>query len=610
MRKSQRIIFFCAVGFSMFAGGPLLGESNGTVGELAALCRREAERFAPVSREKVNAAREDLRARLNDFYRLLTKDVKANAIWPEYLHWTETLQLLDASAADDAADRMQWRWQTGALVWPAPEVAAVAAALQRHVAMLRTSAAHESAEQHAAAWNQLADLIAASKGDQAGLNRIAEAVVARERFGDAPQLTASIRRSLSGPDMMFRASADWLQSRFAAAVDEPYQAQGIYSGMATSSTGRLTGAVACQLVRSPDAARWNIWFNGASATATTANGNGAAVSTRANTNLMAKQVFRLDAAGLAAEPTAAAGATALTYDQINAGGGRRQQIANNTVLAGRDTAERDTAAGASHALAERMDSTGGKAVARFNESYFANLRDPFTRADQLPPVAEFHSDESVIYGDWRWPQSRTFATRSPDFHSPAGLALAIDAAAIERFMAANIGGKRLSEEQFGQLIALPTPPPRDDADKTSDRWLQFAAIPCGVELADGRISLRFHVAEFESGGVRYPAMTAAAAYKCHVDADHLALVREGGFRMKLIADEPSSASGASGRQQTLQVAVRRFFNRALPERIAWPGPDSPANQLPLLLPNLQVKAVSVSEGWLQLGLATADVVKK
>ncbi len=589
------------------APGPI--RATGKFAELTASCRREAEHFEPVTDERAHAAREELRVRLNDFYRLLAKDPAATAAWPEFLHWTETLQLLDASAADDAADRIQCRWQAGASTWTAPELAAVAEALGRHVAMLRARTAHESAEQHAAAWNQLADLISESPDDQAGLNRIAEAVVARERLGDGPQLTAAIRQSLSGPDMTLRASAGWLQSRFSA-VDEPFQVQGVYSGMSTSTSGRLTGVVTCQLGRSPDAARWTLLFNGASAAATTANGNGASVNSRANTNLMARQVYRLGATGLAAEPSVAGGATALVYDQINAGGGRRrQQVANDTVQASRATAERDTATGASHALAQRMDSVGADAVARFNESYFANVRDPFTRADQMPPVVEFHSDESLISGDWRWPQSPTFAKRQPEFHSPTGLTLAVDAAAIERFMAANIGGKRMSEERLGQMTALSTPPP-DDSDKTSDRWLRFAAEPCDVELADGRISFRFHVTEFESGGVRYPPMTAAAAYKCQFDGDHLALVREGGFRTQLVAADASSAVGASGRQQTLQVAVRRFFNRALAEHIIWPGPGSSSTGPPLPLSNLQVKAVLVADGWLQLGLSAADAAKK
>ncbi len=171
----------------------------------------------------------------------------------------------------------------------------------------------------------------------------------------------------------------------------------------------------------------------------------------------------------------------------------------------------------------------------------------------------------------------------------------------------------MSEERLGQMTQRfihAAAAGRLRQEQTSDRWLQFAAEPCDVELADGRISFRFHVAEFESGGVHYPPMTSAAAYKCQVDGDRLALVREGGFRTQLVAADASSETGASGRQQTLQVAVRRFFNRALAEHILWPGPDSSANRPPLPLPNLQVKAVLVADGWLQLGLSATDAAKK
>ncbi len=128
----------------------------------------------------------------------------------------------------------------------------------------------------------------------------------------------------------------WLATVAPSAVDELLlQFQGVYSRMfVTSTAGRLTGTVTCQLTRSPDAARWTLLFNGVSAAATSVNGSNAFPDQQPCKHPAPRpgRFSRLDATGLAAEPRSPVSATALVFDQINGGGGRRRQQATNDLV--------------------------------------------------------------------------------------------------------------------------------------------------------------------------------------------------------------------------------------------------------------------------------------
>ncbi len=590
----------------------------GPTDELAALCRQEADRFEPVGPAQLAAARELFRVRLTEFHPVLSAVDTRDMDWPEYLLWTDTLRLFDSPAPDDAVlEHVLKRWENGAASWPAPQLAAAADALRQYVAVLRADASHQSPHQHAAAWNTLAELLAEpTRSGQAGLDRIGAAVVARERLGEAPTLTSSIRSALGGPDMLLRASAEWLQSQASVSVDEPYRIRETYAGLFTVGSGRISGVASLQLLRDQDAARWDLLFTGASVAATTATGE-VTVSSRLKTNLAARQSFHMDAGGLSVQPTLVNGATRIDYDRIDASGGaRRRQAAVGAVSNGRAGAERDAAAANRRSLAAHMDADGVKTVSRFNEMYFANVRNPFTRTELSPPVAEFHSDDSAIYGAWRWPRSRTFSAPLPAFTSPTGLAFSVSAAAIEQFLGARLGGKRMTEGQIAELVGLPSDKlaagdksaPADEAQP--DRWIEFAATPCDVELADGRVSLRLHLTAFESGGVRFPAMTADAVYTAAVENGRLKFTREGGFRTRAVAEEGSNDVAASGRQQTLRVALRRLLDRSLPAQLTWPTADANSATAPSPLDNLRIALISVTDGWLQLALTTANESNK
>ncbi len=132
--------------------------------------------------------------------------------------------------------------------------------------------------------------------------------------------------------------------------------------------------------------------------------------------------------------------------------------------------------------------------------------------------------------------------------------------------------------------------------------------------------MRLHLAELESGGTTYPAMSAEATYSIDAADGRLVINRAGSFQMRLEAADQSEQNGVSGRQQALAVAVRRSLNRALPEQLTWPPRPAPApavstdaksvtvaghppdEQSDSPLEHLRVLGASVVDGWLQLTL--------
>ncbi len=584
---------------------------------LAAACRRQAERFSPIVAADVAAARKTMLFRLDIMRPLLRSLGGAEFNWRDYLLWDKTRQVGSTEPLDPAElDEIEIRWESAIETWPAPKLVDASEAVRTCIARARAEAAHQSDQRYAVEWNELAGLLADSKRDtQAVRNKIAEAVVARERLGDAPQLTAAIRHALAGPDITLRADASLLSSMLSSRIDEPYRINGIYVGSPTVGVGRLKGSIAIETVASADSARWWLRFVGNSVATTTATSSGTTVNSHAVTDLRGEQLFALDCFGLAAQPSVASGNTKIIYDQIVvAGGPLRRRIAVNRTYGSRPDAERQSAAEASRSLASQLDVEGAAAISRVNQIFWTNFRDPFTRASLAPPVAHFHSDRAGIYGEWRWTRSGQFAAPAPRFDSRGGLIFSADAAAIEQFLTASIGGKNLSEDQLAQRLGRPADDPSHTGPSQPARSLQFADKPCDVELADGRIALRFHVLGLESAGVRYPAMTAEAVFTPLLESGQLHFIRDGGFRTQLVAEELSDQNILSGRQQALGVGLRRSFNRALPERISWSseGPDQPSRKptsggVPLAPPaGMRVTAVSIAEGWLQLALTNKD----
>ena len=193
-----------------------------------------------------------------------------------------------------------------------------------------------------------------------------------------------------------------------------------------------------------------------------------------------------------------------------------------------------------------------------------------------------------------------------EFEPDADLVICLAAGALEGQSLATLGGRRLDADQLAGAIARLLG--GEEAEETGQEFhAEFAAHPCDITLADGKLHARLHVTKFDSADVQYPAMIVDIDYNVENREGSLALVRQGGVRVKPVS-ESGEPTALSGRQQTLRLAVQRKLNKALAEEFLWPGLEWPSADDKDA--RLSVGRVQASGGWLQMSLHKKPPVAK
>ncbi len=147
-------------------------------------CRQTAEKFAPLTDAQVAVQREFLSSRLKELERRLPDIKRSGSTWHEFLKWPATQALATDATIDPAEfDRLETRWQNAIAVWPVSEVVEASFAARRMIRTLRSGQAAETSEQHAAAWHELAELLAKpDEMDTASARQVSELITGRERL--------------------------------------------------------------------------------------------------------------------------------------------------------------------------------------------------------------------------------------------------------------------------------------------------------------------------------------------------------------------------------------------------------------------------------------------
>ncbi|MEX2112637.1 MAG: hypothetical protein WD845_05590, partial [Pirellulales bacterium] len=126
----------------------------------SAECARQANQHATVTPAAVQAARRELLARLEPLERIVPTIGAPGDTWGDFLSWAATRDLVFKDTRDLALlDRLEARWQGAPLVWDAPELVEASLAVQSYIPRYRAFLANETAEERAAAWNELGKLL-------------------------------------------------------------------------------------------------------------------------------------------------------------------------------------------------------------------------------------------------------------------------------------------------------------------------------------------------------------------------------------------------------------------------------------------------------------------
>jgi hypothetical protein len=523
------------------------------------------------------------------------------------LYWSE-IKLLAApdkpapAPTAEVLDRLETRWTAAPLVWDDESLFAASLAARKYIPMLRGYLRGETRDEHAMAWNELADLLLQIGSENANTSRIAAAVIGRERLGQSSLLTASIRRELSRPNLIVEVRTKWLESQFAQRIDEPYQVDGVFAGSRSYGSGRMVGAMQGQVLDSRAVGQWLLRISATSSARATGGGDRVSVVSRATTRVSASKPFVIDARGVTPLRATAGAVTSIDYESINASGlARRRSAAISETYARRPQAEAESAAYARRSILERINGEAAKVATDFNRSYHEQLRDPRINALRPGPQVRVRAAGETL----RWecllegPAAFGAPAPPPQFDAGTEIAMSLAASTLEEQGVMTLGGRQMTgaqlRENLGPALA------KSETIEGDDFNVRFESDPCDFRIDEGAIHARLYITSFDSADTKYPAMTVDVAYKPEEREGQVVFVRQGRVRVAPRSLGEGQAPVISGRQQTLRLAVERRLAKVLTEELLFSNASLPLTGDKET--SVRLERARIAGPWLQIGMA-------
>lgn len=577
--------------------------------EWPSACRTEAENYQPTTREALEQARAALAEQLDRFEQRMPSVRRADSSWAVFLHWPETRALAapaEPSPAPDGEllDRLETRWAAAPAVWDNDTLFDSSIAARGYIRLLRSYLKGETRQQHAAAWNELAErLVAIAPHEDPDTTEVAAAVVERERLAQASPLTASIRRQLSRPNLVLQVSKKWLESEFAQEIDEGFDVNEVFAGTRSYGRGQMVGTMRAQILPSSAVGQWVLRIRATSTARTRGSREGVSVASRATTRVSGSKPFELDARGLTPRRASAGAVTSIVYESINAPGRRRRrEAAISETRARRPQAERESAAYARRSLLEQINSEAAEMAAEFNRSYYEQVRDPRINANRSAPDIRVRVADDAIQWECLLEGPATFgAPAAPGaFDAGTDVVLCLAASALEEQGTVALGGREMTADDLQESLGSPA---GESKRKSRDDFnVTFDADPCDIRFEDGAVHARLFVTKFDSADVKYPAMTVDVAYQPEQRDDGVVFVRQGRVRVTPIVRTDGDRPVISGRQQTLRLAVQRKLAKVLTAELEFSGVTLPLADGEQET-TLRLERAQLTAPWLQIALA-------
>jgi hypothetical protein len=579
------------------------------VGEWPSACQQAAANYRPITAETVADALAACRRRLEALANFYSPVRNPGDHWNTFLYWGEIQALANnqpGPAPDpQVLDRIETRWAAAPTIWDEPRLYEASLSVRILTRLLRGHLVAESAEQHAAVWNELGEMLAGLGENSSQTAAIAAAVNRRESLGQASRLTMSIRRALSQPNLVLRVDRQWIESQFVRQIDEPFEVNDVFAGTRSVGRGVMTGTVRAEVLPSSAVGRLLLRFSGTSYARASGTRDRVSVVSRATTRISASKPLLLDARGLTPDIASAGAVTNIVYESIDAPGlPRRRSQAISETHARRPQAERDGAAIARQTILKQINDEAAQVARDFNQAYHADLRDPRVRAFRPAPQIRVRSAGSIV--DWQCllEGPSTFGAPSvPPQDGPSGpVVLSVAASALEEQGVMNLSGKTMTGDELSESLggtAQRAPSSSGDAFQ-----VRFASDPCDVRFEEGTVRVRLFIDHFESEDVKYPPMSVDVAYEPQVRNGRIVLVRQGRVRVTPRATADDQAPKVSGRQQTLRLGVERKLSKVMTAELE--GEDV---RLPLAgerETRMHVNEARLVGDWLQLGLSPED----
>lgn len=534
-------------------------------------------------RQQAQEAKNDLRASVAELNDFLVRGGPNGDAWKKILHWDVLTQQLaaegtgDLAALETVAEQFSTDWRGLEL----PQFARVRRDLRRYLDLAAFStdpdAAKKSSDQIKALTDDFKAFAAKPYGEAGRL--IGRRAGFLARTGQAPDLVAEVRRQNSQPNLLVRASRDFLAAGFEQPVDDVAPVNEVILGTDVHGTGRTVGRVDLQLV--PDAHRglFNLVLAGTTHADTVGYNGPVTIYSSSVTQLRTTKPVAVTGEGLVGMPAYSTAVTDNTIHDISAGGRRLgcliEKIAWRRASQQHSAAEAEAARKAELRASRRMEQQAGERLAEANARFASRFRNPLLRREQFPQVLQLATNERHLQATILQADIDQLGAPGPPppIESDPDLTVRMHESWPGNFASALIAGETLTEERAQKLAKDMTGniPERLQTRKDEDPWsITFAKIdPVTVLLDDNGFTVTVRGRRYTSGEREFGAMNVTAVYKIQREGQGSRLVRQG--ELEILPPGHVPGKQLTSQQVAQRTILRRRFDTLFEPEIKGEG---------------------------------------
>jgi hypothetical protein len=419
-------------------------------------------------------------------------------------------------------------------------------------------------------------------------------------------------KSPPDPNFLAEIRAPLVNAAIGQTFDRPeYISEQVYGAQVTGS-GRSQGAISVTLVPSPNMAVLDLNLRGVTNSRTVGVKGRVQVYTNNLTTFAAVKRVCLTPEGASACPAGAAVdqdtdlACVTTSFKCRPVDCLTRRVAGRVFQRKEEEGEREGAGRIARRLEEGFDKETGEQLAKANESFRREFREPLEKRGIYPDSLAMSTTADAVHV-----RGRLGAT--PDLSAPppvtpdSEVAIRVheslpNTASTRQFGGKTYDGEKLTKE-FDELFG-----PRGKKDKKSppkkadtEVEITFAKVnPIETRFRDSKVSITIHGTRFKAEDEEYEAMDITARYVLRKTAAGLEAVRE----KELVIVPPDYVPGKT-KLKSSQIALRRILQRRLdpevfPERFDLKE-ITPTGDLAKLGTLVTTQAEAI-DGWLVIGL--------
>lgn len=543
--------------------------------QLPAAARGAKAVFLPYTQEDVSLARTRLMEAVARLDARLKSAEPRGADWANYLKLDQLQQQLAQPAPDlTALDAAFQRFAAGYEGLQLVVFSDVRKALRRYLTTVRAMGQPQIRQQYQTALENLAKSLEAYLKDPsyAARQEINVTLEWLDQAGQAPWLAQAIRKQLSLPNLYLQVSKDLVASRVAGPVNDTSPFTDCILGTNIYGNARITGQVSVEFVPSEDRAVMDLLFQGTINSDSVGYNGPVTIFGVGNTPIGARKRLVLDAEQLSGLPTASSAVQEFTICDIQA----RHQLIENLAWrrAGKQKGEADYIA-ARHAeqrFSERMDQRADSMLSKANQGMLQKLRGPLTERGLFPDRFQLSTApdalQLLIQDEGA---GHLAAPAAPPQAGPTDLVLRVHESAINNLTAAALGGVRLDEKRFQEIVTQFFGLPQQiETAKDEEEWsITFPERqPVVVNFVNGGFSVTIRGRQYMNQGREYPGMNVTAVYRIEKTDQGLRAVRQGRLQIFPPGYVPESGQQLSGREQVLRNVLESRFGQFFTEVLA------------------------------------------